>query len=94
MNPEMNPYDTSSDARDRARPVSVTHLVLGLVFLGAAGLWLLAAPTGFSAPDLEISGPVVLILAGVIGLAASFANAHRRRERGTLDSPYDNHREY
>jgi hypothetical protein len=83
----MNDMNPDTGSLERGRPVSVTHLVLGLVFLGLAGMWLLAAATDVSAPDPKISGPVVLIAAGVIGLAASLANARRRRSR---QHSYDN----
>ncbi|HET9500925.1 MAG TPA: hypothetical protein VFO98_11755 [Marmoricola sp.] len=86
----MNDIRDNQDNRldTTGRPVSVTHLVLGLVFLGIAGMWLLAAATDISGPDLTISGPVVLIAAGVIGLAASVANARRRRTAAQAYDPY------
>lgn len=62
------------------RPVSVSHLVVGLVFCGIALLWAIGAATGVDSPRPEIAAPAVLIGAGVIGLVATVANARRRRD--------------
>ena len=61
------------------RSVKVPHLVFGLLFLGVAGIWALGASDAISGEHLAILGPAVLILAGVIGLAASLANGRNRR---------------
>lgn len=61
-----------------ARPVSVTHLVLGLVFLGIAGSWALRE-SGVVDPDgMRWVLPVVLLIAGGAGLAASLGKAVAR----------------
>lgn len=61
------------------RPVSVTHLVFGLIFLGAAGLWAVGAATGVDTPDLAVLAPAVLVAAGVLGLVAMVINARNAR---------------
>jgi hypothetical protein len=61
------------------RPVSVSHLVFGLVFLGVAALWTIGAATDADAPDLAVVTPAVLIGAGVIGLGAILFNARNAR---------------
>jgi hypothetical protein len=61
------------------RPISITHLVFGLIFLGAAALWAIGAATDADAPDLAVVAPAVLIGAGVIGLAAIVFNARNAR---------------
>jgi len=61
-----------------SRPVSIAHLVFGLIFLGAAVLWAVGAATGAEAPDLALMAPIILIGAGVIGLVAMVVNARRR----------------
>ncbi len=61
------------------RSVKVPHLVFGLLFLGIAGIWALGASDVISGESLAILGPGVLIVAGVIGLAASLANGRNRR---------------
>ena len=68
-----------------ARPVSIAHLVFGLIFLGAAVLWAVGAATGADAPDLALMVPIILIGAGVIGLVAMVVNA-RRRDSQPLDA--------
>ena len=65
--------------RSNTHPVSVTHLVMGLVFLGAAAVW------GLAELDLvEIDGarwvvPLVLVVAGAIGLVVTVGRGLRRR---------------
>jgi hypothetical protein len=61
------------------RSVKVPHLVFGLLFLGVAGIWALGASDAISGEHLAVLGPAVLILAGVVGLAASLANGRNRR---------------
>jgi len=61
------------------RSVKVPHLVFGLLFLGVAGIWALGASDAISGEHLAVLGPAVLIIAGVVGLAASLANARNRR---------------
>lgn len=60
------------------RPLSVPHLVFGLIFLGASALWAIGAGTDAEAPDLAVMAPAVLIVAGVIGLVGVVVNARRR----------------
>ena len=67
------------------RPLSITHLVLGLVFLGVSALWAIGAGTDAEVPDLATAAPAVLIAAGVIGLIGVVVNA-RRRDDVPLDS--------
>ncbi len=65
------------------RPISVSHLVFGLVFLGAAVLWAFGAATNADAPDLAVVAPAVLIGAGVAGLVAIVVNARNARVDAT-----------
>jgi hypothetical protein len=61
------------------RPISVSHLVFGLIFLGAAVLWAVGAATDADAPDVAAVAPAVLIGAGVAGLIAIVVNARNAR---------------
>ena len=61
------------------RPISITHLVFGLIFLGLTALWIVGETTDAEAPALAIWGPVVLIGAGLVGLAAIVFNARTAR---------------
>ena len=68
------------------RPVSIAHLVFGLVFLGASVLWAVGAATNADAPDLALMAPIVLIGAGVVGLVGIVVNSRNARRR---DLPSD-----
>jgi hypothetical protein len=81
----MSEYPYEPPPADRT--LKVPHLVFGLLFLGFAGLWALGESGAISGDRVTILGPVVLVLAGVIGLAATLAagrNRHRR-ERAAHD---------
>jgi hypothetical protein len=68
------------------RPVSIPHLVFGLIFLGAAALWAIGAATNADAPDLAVAAPAVLIGAGAIGLAGIVVNARNARTHNLPDT--------
>lgn len=70
----------------RPRPVSVPHLVFGIVFTGMATLWLIGQATDSKLHDTAPGFPAVLIGAGIVGLVASVLNA-RRRGRALTASP-------
>ena len=63
----------------KTRPVSIPHLVFGLIFAGAAVVWLIGEATNADLPHAAIGFPVVLIGAGLAGLVASLVNARNRR---------------
>jgi hypothetical protein len=66
--------------------VKVAHLVFALLFLGVATVWALVASDTIDADTVPLIGPAVLIAAGVVGLAASLANARFRRRHGVIGS--------
>lgn len=71
------PYET---AEERGRnPLSVTYLVTGLVFLGIAGLWLAQETGAIEVEDLDLLGPLLLVVIGAAGLLAGLTRAVRRR---------------
>jgi len=61
------------------KSVSIAHLVFGLIFLGVTALWVVGATTDLEAPALAVWGPVVLIGAGVVGLAGTIFNSRNAR---------------
>jgi hypothetical protein len=61
------------------RHVSAGHLVFGLIFLGITAIWLVGETSDVEAPALAIWGPVVLIAAGAVGLAATLFNSRQAR---------------
>ena len=73
----------------RTRPVSIAHLVFGLIFLGAAGLWAVGAATDADTPDLAVLAPAVLIAAGVVGLIAMVINARNARVQARDENSHD-----
>ncbi len=85
----MSEYPYEQPPADRT--LKIPHLVFGLLFLGFAGLWALGESGAISGEGVTILGPAVLVLAGVVGLAASLAagrNRHRR-ERDAYTQPVD-----
>jgi hypothetical protein len=95
----VNTYDDSfhdrADRADRAdgsgrHPLSAGYLVAGLVFLGIAGTWALRAAEIIDDEGSRWVVPIVLIVAGVAGLAASLARSavpRRHETTGPDDLP-------
>lgn len=72
-----------------ARPLNVSYLVIGLVFLGIAGTWALHETGVVDGADVEWLVPLSLVVAGVLGLVA-FATRGLRGRRSQEDAtPYD-----
>jgi len=60
-------------------PVNVTHLVVGLVFLGIAGSWALRSAGLIGHVDARWALPLILLSAGLVGLGATVAKGLVRR---------------
>lgn len=62
----------------RTHPLNIAHLVSGLVLLGIAGIWALGAS---NLVDVEARWlvPLVLLVAGTVGLAAAVVRPRERR---------------
>lgn len=78
MSEHTNTHDRNGG---HPRPVSIPHLVVGLVFLGVVAIWALA-----EAGVVEYDGqrwvlPLILVLAGSVGLLVSLVNGVRRSRR-------------
>lgn len=70
------------------RQIRVGYLVTGIVFVGIAAVWL-ARVTGL-APEGHWAIPLVLVVAGVIGLAVSLGSRPTAERRTTpTDAPSD-----
>ncbi len=63
------------------RPVNTTYLVVGLVFLGVAGSWVLRETGVMDAESFQWLLPLVLVVAGAAGLVASVAKGIARNRR-------------
>jgi hypothetical protein len=58
-------------------------LVFGLVFLGVVALWALVQGDLLSLPDASVLGPLVLVVAGLIGIGVTLRRGNRGlRENG------------
>jgi hypothetical protein len=68
-------------------PLNVTYLVVGLIFLGISGSWALRTAGIIDNRDVGWLLPLVLVTAGVVGLAA-FASKSLGRTRDD-DDPDD-----
>ncbi|MPZ94262.1 MAG: hypothetical protein GEU96_04935 [Propionibacteriales bacterium] len=69
----------------KTHPLNVTPLVFGLIFLGTASLALMYEADWI---DVERAGwalPTLLVLAGVIGLAATLVKGSRGRSEDVRD---------
>jgi hypothetical protein len=81
------PIDTTKNTG--RHPVNVTHLVMGLVFLGIAGSWALRQLDIISAEGGRWVLPVILILAGGAGLVAAVAKGLSRGRNEPVDQPVE-----
>lgn len=69
----MTPTPQSATGR---HPVNISHLVMGLAFLGIVAVWALVASGAAGDADLRWLMPLPWIVAGAVGLIASVLN-HR-----------------
>jgi hypothetical protein len=67
-----------------ARPVNVGYLVVGLVFLGIAGVWALVTSGAVDSHQLGWLLPLTLVAAGAIGLVAIAARSLTRNRGGAV----------
>lgn len=87
---------STNDTPEYKRPLSVPHLVFGLVFGGIATVWFIGQATNADLPRSAVGFPVVLIGAGIIGLIASLAGSRRRTQAAAAEyaayrAAYDAH---
>jgi hypothetical protein len=88
---------TTDDRKSGRHPVNVSHLVMGLVFLGIAGSWVLRKLDVIDADGWRWALPAILVLAGAAGLVAAVAKGLGRdrpapvepRDEGDLLSDED-----
>jgi len=78
----------------RTHPLNVGYLVVGLIFLGIAGSWALRAADVVDTGSMRWLVPVVLVVAGVIGLVAFTARGVSRGRPARVEEPppYDPYR--
>jgi hypothetical protein len=74
----------------KTHPLNVSYLVVGLVFLGLAGSWLLGENGVIDLDSIQWLLPVTLVGAGAIGLIAFAAKGIGSRAKATeQDTTYD-----
>jgi ammonia channel protein AmtB len=83
----MNTIQTATQTTTRAtRPLSIAHLIFGLIFAGIAALWFIGNANDTDIPDQAAGLPVVLIGAGIIGLAAAVVSRRRTMQTAPVES--------
>ena len=75
----------------KTHPLNVSYLVVGLAFLGISGSWVLRRTGMIEAADMEWLLPLMLVVAGGIGLVASVARgvAGRARTDARTGGPFE-----
>lgn len=79
----------SHDTTGSTHPVNVAYLVVGLVFLGVAGSWALREAGVVDSGEARWALPLILVLAGLLGLLASVGKSLRRGRSGAPGGPDD-----
>jgi fatty acid desaturase len=74
----QQPAQTRAPRRGR-HDTDVTSLVFGLLFLGLAVVWALVEVDVVSWPDASGFFPVLLVVAGLVGLLSSVRRSRRSR---------------
>jgi hypothetical protein len=80
-------YDSYGSPTQDTRYVKVIHLVFGVIYLGIVAVWALGTSGTVDWGDsVRYLAPIVLVVAGGIGLAAALLPGVRRRR---TDNPLD-----
>jgi len=77
--------DTGTTASSGRHPVSIGHLVMGLVFACFLALWAVVQFTDISSHDLRFLWPVPWIAGGAVGMVALAVRDRRRLRDGRWD---------
>jgi hypothetical protein len=84
---------TSTRERPSGRhPVSIGHLVMGLVLLGIVGIWALVQTDAVAGDDVRWLLPIPWVVAGAVGLTVSAVTGSRRyavRQVGWVGDPVE-----
>lgn len=86
QHPAQNP-------EQQTRGVSVPHLVVGLVFLGIAGSWLLHEVGVIESVQVQWLLPLILVVAGGAGLLAALTRGFTRGSAARPPEPAPVHDE-
>ena len=77
--------ETSTTTSSGRHPVSIGHLVMGLVFACFLALWAVVQFTDISSHDLRFLWPVPWIAGGAVGMVALAVRDRRRLRDGRWD---------
>ena len=75
--------------RMKTHPLTVSYLVVGLVFLGLAGSWALREAGVVDLGEVRWLFPVTLVAAGLVGLVAMTVKGFSRRGSDTEHGTYE-----
>lgn len=78
-NHATHPEPSIANDHSGRHPVNVGHLVMGIAFLGLAGIWLLLETTAIGEDDLRWFLPLPWLAAGLAGLLAVTLTGRRDR---------------
>ena len=84
-----NPYTEVETDTSGRHPVNVAHLVMGVAFLGLAGIWALFESTTIGNDDLRWFLPLPWLAAGVAGLLAVALTGRRSKSEYAAAPAYD-----
>lgn len=71
----------------RTHPVNVSYLVVGLIFLGISGSWLLREAGVIDLGEVRWLFPLTLVAAGAIGLVAVAGKGLSKSRRNGASTP-------
>ena len=83
MSTRMSTQTSPHDVPPQSSQLSVPHLVMGLVFLGIAGSWVLHEVGVIDSVEVQWVFPLILVVAGAAGLLASVARGLTRGRQRT-----------
>lgn len=72
---------TEPGHRSGRHPLNVSHLVMGVAFLGLVGVWAVVAEGSLAGDDVRWLLPVPWVLAGLAGLLAMAFGRRRTQDR-------------
>lgn len=87
-NPYASTHDEVTTDHSGRHPVSVGHLVMGVAFLGLAGIWLLFETDTIATDDLRWFMPLPWLAAGLAGLLAVALTGRRSKPDNGAVSAY------
>ncbi|MCA1983473.1 hypothetical protein [Nocardioides nematodiphilus] len=80
--PQLTLPQPAAPRRGGTHPVNVGHLVMGLVFLAAVGVWALIQSDTVTGDDTRWLLPLPWVIGGSVGLVAAAISSVRRHGTG------------